>query len=255
MAKKWSEEFEQHDYDFEALERELTEPSIKPHMQRSHIMENDVYVTLYDGKRIEDFTTEDSIAYKIDTDIALNGRVLPDLEEAIEKAGYQYSFEGTKIKVSPIENANVKEPPVYLRIPAMEREDFLKVVQQFKDNGAKFNPFIKRWYLPPGVDKTNFEQYIPDKTQKQGVRKDSGPEAAKTKIAKGINQTKKYQANRPLVENIYSLNQMTGKEHSVEDLAKAYKSGAYQNNPDADKLMQDIGKEFIRQEQVRAIAP
>ena len=251
---KWTEIKDQK-YDFEALEQELAEPRIKPHMQKSYIMEKGEYIPLFDGKRIQDFTTEDVIAFRIDTDIALNGKVLPDLEEAIEKAGYQYSFEGTKIKVSPLENTNVREPPIYLKIPAMEREDFLKVVQQFKDNGARFNPFIKRWYLPPGVDKTNFEQYIPHKAQKQSIRNDNGPEAVKTKIAKTINQTGKYQANRPLVENIYSLNQMTGREHSVEDLAKAYKTRAYQNNPDVDKLMQDIGKEFIRQEQVRAIAP
>jgi len=74
-------------------------------------------------------------------------------------------------------------------------------------------------------------------------------------IAKEINQTKKYQANRLLVENIYSLNKLIGKEHSVADLANAFKSGAYKDNPDADKLMKEIGKEFIRQEQVRAIAP
>lgn len=249
MAKKWSEEIEQHNYDFETLEKELVEPDIKPHMQRSHIMENDVYVTLYDGKRIEDFTLEDSIAYRIDADIALNGKVLPDLEEYIEKAGYQYSFDGTKIIVSKLEKENIKEKPMYLRLPSMERDEFIKVTQQLKEDGARFNPFIKRWYVPSGVALDKFRDYLP------GQKNISLAEADKKLIAKEINQNPKYQANRPLVENIYSLNKLTGKSHSVEDLAKAYKSGTYKDNPEADKLMKDIGKEFIRQEQVRAIAP
>lgn len=80
-------------------------------------------------------------------------------------------------------------------------------------------------------------------------------EKEKQLIAKKINAEKQFQANRPLVENIYSLNKLIGKEHSIEDLAKAYKTDLYKDNPEADKLMKDIGKEFIRQEQVRAIAP
>lgn len=166
MAKKWSEEFEQHNYDFNALEQEMDVPvedKVIPHMQKSHIMEEGVYITLYDGKRIEDFTIEDSIAYQIDTDIALNGKVLPDLEEAIEKAGYSYSFEGEKIIVSPLAQEETNNSLVYLRLPSMEREEFLKVTQQLKEDGAKFNPYIKKWYVPPGVDKSKFQEYIPQK--------------------------------------------------------------------------------------------
>lgn len=247
---KWTEVKDQN-YDFETLEKELAEPKVVPHMQKSHIMENDVYVTLYDGKRIEDFTIEDSIAYRIDTDIALNGKVLPDLEEAIEKAGYRYSFEGEKIIVSQLEKEVKKEKPTYLRIPSMERDEFIKVTQQLKENGAKFNPFIKKWYVPSGVDLDKFKDYLPGQKNKSM----NSEEKEKKQIAKKINQTKKYQANRPLVENIYSLNKIIGKEHGVADLANAFKSGAYRDNPEADKLMKDIGKEFIRQEQVRAIAP
>ena len=96
-----------------------------------------------------------------------------------------------------------------------------------------------------------FKDYLPGQKNKSI----NSEEKEKQLIAKEINQTKKYQANRPLVENIYSLNKLIGKEHSVADLANAFKSGAYKDNPDADKLMKEIGKEFIRQEQVRAIAP
>lgn len=247
---KWTEIKDQK-YDFEALEQELAEPAIKPHIPKTHIMEDGEYITLYNGKRMEEFTTEDVIAFRIDTDIALNGKVLPDLEEAIEKAGYQYSFEGEKIIVSKLEKEVKKEKPTYLRLPSMERDEFIKVTQQLKENGAKFNPFIKRWYVPSGVDLDKFKDYLPGQKNKSI----NSEEKEKQLIAKEINQTKKYQANRPLVENIYSLNKLIGKEHSVADLANAFKSGAYKDNPDADKLMKEIGKEFIRQEQVRAIAP
>lgn len=155
----------EHIYDFEALERELENPveaKVFPHMQKSHIMENGEWVTLYDGKRVQDFTTEDAIAFRIDTDIALNGKVLPDLEEAIEKAGYTYSFEGEKIVVSQLEKETKKEKPTYLRLPPMEKEEFLNVTQQLKEDGAKFNPYIKRWYVPPGVDRNKFQKYIPE---------------------------------------------------------------------------------------------
>lgn len=244
---KWTEIKDQN-YDFEALERELAEPAIKPHMQKTHIMEDGVYVTLYDGKRVEDFTVEDSIAFRIDTDIALNGKVLPDLEEAIEKAGYRYSFEGTKIIVSQLEKE--KEKPTYLRLPSMEHDEFIKVTQQIKENGAKFNPFIKRWYVPSGVNLDKFKDYLPEQ------KLQSNPEEKeKRQIAKEINQTKKYKANRSLVENIYSLDKHTGKKHSVADLADAYKNGIYENDSEADQLIKNIGKEFIRQEQTRAIAP
>jgi len=53
---------------------------------------------------------------------------------------------------------------------------------------------------------------------------------------------------------IININMIMDKKHSVADLANVFKNGAYKDNPDADKLIKDIGKEFIRQEQVRAVA-
>ena len=276
MAKPWSQEFEQHDYDFESIEKELLEEKVVPHISVRHFTELDEngfprIVSLYNGKRVEEFTVEDQIALSIDEDIRTYGKVRLELEEIISAQGYKYSFEGGRIIVSPIE----REEEIYLRLPNLEREEFLSLTKQLKENGAKFNPNLKKWYLPQGVDKSKFQEYIsvsdgekeqlqdrlkvkltglPVSDEMQEILSTADVEAEKKQIAKEINQTKKYEANRPLVEKIYSLNMIMDKKHSVADLANVFKNGAYKDNPDADKLIKDIGKEFIRQEQVRAVA-
>jgi len=161
MAKPWSQEFEQHEYDFESIEKELLEEKVVPHISVRHFTELDEngfprIVSLYDGKRVEEFTVEDQIALSIDEDIRTYGKVRLELEKIISAQGYKYSFEGERIIVSPIE----REEEIYLRLPNLEREEFLSLTKQLKENGAKFNPNLKKWYLPQGVDKSKFQEYI-----------------------------------------------------------------------------------------------
>lgn len=253
---RWTK-INQQNYDFEALEKELTEPKVLPHMKKSHVMENGEWVTLYNGKKVEEFTVEDTIAFYIDTDLLAHGKVMPDLEEAIKKAGYQYSFEGVKINVTPIKQANISNPETktYLNLPHLNNDDFKKLVSELKENGAQFDKKVKRWYVTQDVELSKFDKYIGSLTSNAKPEEhELSIEEEKKRIAKAINQNPKYKANRPLVENIFALNKLVGKEHTVLDLSKAYKAGTYKDNPEADKLMKDIGKEFIRQEQTRAIA-
>ncbi|MBM5574127.1 DUF5710 domain-containing protein [Deefgea sp. CFH1-16] len=47
---------------------------------------------------------------------------------------------------------------VYLNVPFKEKD-------QAKALGARFNPELKQWYVPHGVDVTRFVRWLPDAAQ------------------------------------------------------------------------------------------
>lgn len=54
--------------------------------------------------------------------------------------------------------------PVYLRLPSLPKEEFVRLTEQIKAEGAKYNPHKKRWYaLPDEVDR--FKEYLNDSPQ------------------------------------------------------------------------------------------
>lgn len=50
---------------------------------------------------------------------------------------------------------------VYLKLPNMKRDDFIKLTQDIQQKGAKYNPVKKRFYITKSDDFTPFKDYLP----------------------------------------------------------------------------------------------
>lgn len=51
---------------------------------------------------------------------------------------------------------------VYLELPKMAKDEFLKTVDYLKENGVKYLPQQKKWYITADMDTTPFKDFLPD---------------------------------------------------------------------------------------------
>ena len=51
--------------------------------------------------------------------------------------------------------------PRYLQLPSLGKNDYQKLISQLKNNGARFNPQKKQWYIDNRCDLNLFKEYLP----------------------------------------------------------------------------------------------
>ncbi|MFG6337438.1 MAG: pentapeptide repeat-containing protein [Lachnospiraceae bacterium] len=51
---------------------------------------------------------------------------------------------------------------IYLKLPFTEEaQKFRQIIEEIKQNGARYNPLKKRWYITEGMDRSKFFSYLP----------------------------------------------------------------------------------------------
>lgn len=78
-----------------------------------------------------------------------------------DKRMWYVNFDAPKETVDNIRNyVDSHDEATYLQLPPANKEQFSKMVQQLKDDGARFNPDKKAWYITDKQDKSKFAPYL-----------------------------------------------------------------------------------------------
>lgn len=63
--------------------------------------------------------------------------------------------------------AGVELTPIYLELPPLGKQEFAKLISDFKSKGVKFNPELKQWYVTQAYDLSLFADYLPKSPEAQ----------------------------------------------------------------------------------------
>ncbi len=81
--------------------------------------------------------------------------------DSVQKAWYVQPSAG-KETIANIQDYLLRhDEAIYLKLPPSSPQQFKKITEQLKQDGARYNPDKKSWYITEKADQSKFQQYLP----------------------------------------------------------------------------------------------
>ena len=79
-----------------------------------------------------------------------------------ERKGWYVSQSAGKEAINDIRDyISGHDEAVYLKLPSAEPQEFKRMIEQLKQDGARYNSDKKLWFITEGADQSKFRQYLP----------------------------------------------------------------------------------------------
>lgn len=91
----------------------------------------------------------------------------------------------------PQEEETAGDGKAYLSLPRVNKEKFQELLQELKQDGARFDQNKKKWYIDGNCDREKFLQYLEPDSQGRFPAPVSGQEAGMSERASVLSRLKK----------------------------------------------------------------
>lgn len=79
-----------------------------------------------------------------------------------ERKGWYVNQSAGKEAIANIQDYILShDEAVYLKLPSAEPHEFKRMIEQLKQDGARYNSDKKLWFITEGADRSKFQQYLP----------------------------------------------------------------------------------------------